>query len=237
MEKVKPKNQAFISNSLIESFIKKGNTTAFKILFYIAKSDIQIGADVMLIKLKTKDLCDYCHIDIKTLHRNIEQMTETSISITDDKSKSYITVLPYASFEHNGNLEIKMFREVLELIKRTKNQFTVIDALNIVKLKSKHSIRMTMLLEYIANFDEHVAKRKYYELEELNLMFGTNYKRMMEFERKVLQGAKEELDSNSKLSFVYDLKYDKEENTVGRAKAVGVTINVVDSNYYQGRLV
>lgn len=229
-------NKCFISNALIESFIKKGNVNAFKILFYIARSDIQIYSDVMLLKINTKDLCDYCKIDIKTLHRNVEQMTETSISITDDKSKSYITVLPHAKFNYSGTLEIKMFKEVLELIKRTKNQFTVIDALQVVKLSSKHSIRMIMLLEYIANFDENVAKRKYYELDELNKMFGTKYKRMGQFEKEVLLKAKEELDNNSKLSFVYDIKYDKEAHTVGRAKAVGVTISVIESNYYKPKL-
>jgi plasmid replication initiation protein len=223
-------NKAFISNQLIESFIKKGNVTAFKILFFIARTDIKVDADVMLLKIDVKTLCDYCKIDVKTLHRNVEQMTETSISITDDRAKSYITVLPWAEFDYNGTLKVKMFREVLELIKKTKNQFTVIDALQIVKLKSKHSIRMTMLLEYIANFDIDVPKRKHYTLDELNLMFGTKYSRLLDFDRKILKPVKEELDNNSKLSFVYDLKYDKETATVGRAKAVGVIIDVINNS-------
>lgn len=233
MQKPKSSDLAFISNSLIESFIKKGNIVGFKILFYLSRCNIEIGADLMLIKLSTKELCDYCKIDIKTLQRNIKQITEMSITVTDEKSMSYITILPYAKFGYGGTLEIKMFREILELIKKTKNQFTVIDTTNVMKLNSKHSVRMIMLLEYIANFDEHIAKRKYYEFEELNLMFGTNYKRMMEFERKILKPIKEELDNNSKLSFVYDIKYDKDENTVGRAKAVGVTINVIDGKNYK----
>lgn len=235
-EKPKTSDLAFISNELIESFIKKGNVVGFKILFYISRCKIEIGADLMLMKLSTKELCDYCKIDIKTLQRNIKQITEMSVTLTDEKSLSYITILPHAKFGYNGTLEIKMFKEILELIKKTKNQFTVIDTINVMKLSSKHSVRMIMLLEYIANFDEFVAKRKYYELEELNLMFGTSYKRLMDFERKILKPVKEELDNNSKLSFVYELKYDKDENTVGRAKAVGVTIYVIESNSYKPKL-
>ncbi len=236
LKKTKPSDLAFISNALIESFIKKGNLVGFKILFYLSRCDIEIGSDLMLIKISTKELCDYCKIDIKTLQRNIKQITEMSITVTDEKSMSYITILPHAKFDYGGTLEIKMFKEILELIKKTKNQFTVIDTVNVMKLSSKHSVRMIMLLEYIANFDEFVAKRKYYELEELNLMFGTSYKRMGQFEKEILLKAKEELDNNSKLSFVYNIKYHKDENTAGRAKAIGVTIDLIERKDYQPKL-
>lgn len=235
----KPSTQpvkAYISNALIESFVKKGNIAAFKILFYIAKSKLEIEGAIMALSIDIKKLCEFCNIDSKTLHRNIKQMTATSISISDNKSESYITVIPYARFDHNGGLEIKMFKEVLELIQRTKNQFTVIDTAQIVKLSSKHSIRMTMLLEHIAGFDEHIAKRKYYTLEELNLMFGTNYKRLKQFEVEILTKTKEELDSSSKLSFEYTIKYDKESATIGRAKAVGITIDVITRQSHQPSL-
>jgi hypothetical protein len=88
---------------------------------------------------------------------------------------------------------------------------------------------MLLLLEMINGFDEHIPKLKRYELEELNLLFGTSYKRLGEFEREVLKKAKEDLGKNSKLSFVYDINYDKEAHTIGRAKAVAVTIHLIDN--------
>lgn len=236
-KKIKDNNLVPISNQLIESFVKKGNVVAFKILFYLAKCEIEIGSDVMLIKINTKQLCDFCNIDIKTLHRNIEQLTETSISIKDEKSTSYITVLPYAKFNYSGTLEIKIFKEILELIQASRNQFTVIDASSVVKLSSKHSIKMIMLLEYISNFSDQIAKRKYYDLDELNLMFGTKYVRMGQFDKAILEPVKIELDGNSKLSFEYEIFYDKLENTVGRAKALGVYLMPITSNHYQGKLL
>ena len=45
----------------------------------------------------------------------------------------------------------------------------------------------------------------------------------------MLKKAKIDLDNNSKISFVYDINYDKEAHTVGRAKAVGVTIHLIDN--------
>ena len=218
-----------IDNQLIEAFVKKGNLPALKILFYIASSDIEITGDYMKFNLDTKDVCDRCNIDIKTLKRNVRQMTETSISITDEKSESYINVLPFVKFRYDGKVTLEMRKEILELIKATKNQFTIINASKIMKLGSKHSVRMLMLLEYIKGFDEHVAKRKHYDLEELNLMFGTKYSKIAEFERKILVPVKEELDATSKLSFVYAVHKDKQTATVGRAKALGVIIDLVQN--------
>lgn len=236
-DKKEVKNLCKIDNQLIEAFIKKGNLPAFKILFYIASSDIKIESDYMKFNLDTNDLCKSCNIDIKTLKRNVKQMSETSISIKDEKSESYINVLPYVKFNYNGKATFEMRKDILKLIKATKNQFTVINSSHVMQLSSKHSVRMLMLIEHISGFDEHVAKRKHYELEELNLMFGTSYKKAYDFERFILAPVKEELDNTSKISFIYEVIKDKPTMTVGRAKAIGFTIDVVKKMSIQGKLI
>lgn len=228
-QKKEPQQLCKIDNQLIEAFVKKGNLPALKILFYIASTEIEIMGEIMKFNLNTKSICERCNIDLKTLKRNVKQMTETSISITDEKSESYMSVIPKAKFNYSGKLEITMLKEVLQLVKATQNQFTIIDASKIMKLTSKHSVRMLMLLEYIKGFDEHVAKRKHYDLEELNLMFGTKYKRIKQFEAEILVPVKEELDATSRLSFVYEVHKDKPTATVGRAKALGVIIDLVQN--------
>lgn len=229
--KVIKSDLAKVSNSLIEAFVKKNNSTALKLIFYIARANIEIleNDGLTTISLDTKDLLNYCNIDIKTLRRNIKQMTETSVSIVDVKSESYITVIPYAKFSYNGNLEIKIFSEIMRLIADVKNRFTIVDVQEVMKLSSKHSIRMVMILEMIEGFSHMVAKRKYYTLEELNLIFGTSYKRMGQFEQEILELVKEELDATSKLSFIYEIKYDKDPSVVGRARAIGVTIDLINN--------
>ena len=229
--KKKKSNIVKIKNDLVESFVKQNNLTALKILFYIAYDCEKIPAgDIIKIKMNTKDICEYCKVDIKTITRNLEQMQKTSISWTDEKSKSFVSVLPKCYIEFGGNIEITMFKEVIQMIVDVKSKYTSVNAEQLMLLKSKHSARMILLLEMMNGFDEHVPKLKRYDLGELNLLFGTNYKRLGEFDREVLKKAKEDLDTNSKLSFVYDIYYDKEAHTVGRAKAVGVTIHLIDNN-------
>ena len=228
---------AKISNSLIESFVKQNNIVALKTLFYISRSNAAVpSAKMATLSLDTSHLCDYCGIDIKTLKRNIKQMTETSINIVDDVSESYVTVIPKARFIKGTNkLEVDIYKEVLDLVWQVERRFTVIDVKSLMNLSSKHSVRMIQLLEMINGFSDTVAKRKIYSLSDLNLMFGTSYVKFSEFERKILSPIKSELDINSKLSFVYQIVFIDNPKGRGRPVADKVQIDLI-RNTPQGSL-
>jgi plasmid replication initiation protein len=227
-----------ISNSLIESFVSKSNLGALKVLFYLSyDSSVKMpNSRVITLKIDSKKLCETCDIDMRTFKRNIQKMQETTITfIKDNEFEQHITVLPSVTYEVGTSIvEIDIYKKVLELVKEVKSKFTVIDITNLMRLKSKHSVKMIQLLSYINGFGENVGKRKTYDLEELNGMFSTNYKNVYEFERKILKPTKEELDSNSKLTFTYRVKF--EEATKGRPKAKGVIIDLVKTNSVQQQL-
>ena len=228
---------AKISNFLIESFVKQNNIVALKTLFYISRSNVAVpSAKMATLSLDTSHLCDYCGIDIKTLKRNIKQMTETSINIVDDVSESYVTVIPKARFIKGTNkLEVDIYKEILELVWQVERRFTVIDVKSLMSLSSKHSVRMIQLLEMINGFSDTSAKRKIYSLSDLNLMFGTNYKRIKQFEAEILLPIKSELDINSKLSFVYQIVFIDNPKGRGRPVADKVQIDLI-RNTPQGSL-
>jgi len=232
-------NTSAISNALVESFVNKNNVVALKILFYISKGKLEPKeTELVHFKIDNKKLCDYCNIDMKTLRRNLKQMTETSITFVESgKYEEFISVIPRVKNVYGGFIEFTMFNKVLKLIQEVENKFTVIDLSNLMKLKSKHSIKMIQLLEMIKGFSENVAKRKYYSLEELNGLFGTNYKKVYEFERRILRSVKEELDQVSNLTFIYSQKMEKEDiSKAGRPKAVGLYIDLIDNKKRQLKL-
>ena len=243
-KKKNPTNIAKISNALVEALVQKNNLGALKVIFYIAKSDIK-RQDSELVKLiiDINHLCADCNIDVKTLKRNITKMQETSITFVEENVfEEHIAILPYFKFSYGGKIEIKIFSKILNLIREVKNRFTIIDVKNLMNLKSKHSVRMILLLEMISGFSENVAKRKHYSLAELNGMFGTNYPRLKEFERKILMPVQKELNEKSKLSFIYEVEFDKEDiSSRGRPKAVGIVLDLIkkeqlDSDREQNRI-
>ncbi len=226
------KNNTSVSNALVESFVNKNNVVALKILFYISKGKLDPQeTELVKFKIDCKNLCSYCNIDMQTLRRNLKQMTETSLTFVEEgKYEEYISVIPKVKNVYGGHIEFSMFNKVLKLIQEVENKFTVIDLTNLMKLKSKHSIKMIQLLEMIQGFSKNVAKRKYYSLEELNGLFGTKYKTLYEFERRILKNTKAELDEVSNLTFTYSKKMDKEDiGTAGRPKAIGLYIELLDN--------
>ena len=66
------------------------------------------------------------------------------------------------------------------------------------------------------------------DLDDFNAFFGTSYKRLIEIERKILKPVQEELNLNSKLTFIYELNYVQID--LGRPKADNITIDVVDNS-------
>ena len=243
MNDSKNKNIAKISNDMLESYIQNTNLTALKILMYIAKSDkvdidlVHTLRDEQIIEttISVKDLLSYTTMDIKTLERNIKKLNETSISFGDKKGKGYMNLLPYAKFGFKGFIDVQIYSAILKLT-HSLTAYSLIDVSTLVALKSPHSVRMLMILERIKNFSVNVSKRKEYTLDVLNNMFDTNYKNIPEFQRRVLEVAKNELDEKSKITFIYETKKDKLLRNVGRAKVVSLTIDLVVRNDYQPSL-
>ena len=127
-------------------------------------------------------------------------------------------------------------------------RYSKIDVKNFIGLKHKHSARMLLLLERIANYKkieiytdpktlkqtkvDVMPKRQHFELDELNKMFGTKYPSYSLFIKKVLKPTKEDLDMNSKISFEYRAIKDRVGDKVksrGRTPIIHITIDVIDN--------
>ena len=156
-------------------------------------------------------------------------MQSTSILFEEEKSNSYLSMIPRCKFDYDNNIYISIFKDVYDLIVNVKTQYTRINAEQLMLLNSKNSVRMLMILHMIDGFDDDVPKLKKYSLETLNNMFGTNIARMGEFDRAILKKAKIDLDTNSILSFEYDIIYDKDSMSAGRPRAIGAVIYLIDN--------
>ena len=78
------------------------------------------------------------------------------------------------------------------------------------------------------------ARKKTYTLEELNLLFGTNYTRFKDFERKILIPVQDEINQESKLTFFYDFNF--EQVGLGRPKIKELVIYLKNNEARQLKL-
>lgn len=227
-----------ISNTFIESAIQNNNVNALKTIYYLASAiegikDLKDLDPIKLISIKfdTREMLKYTNMNLPEVKRNLKAMQQTSITFINEEEQieEGVNLLPYYKFVYGKHtVEVKIFVKIAQLIIDVKRNYSMIDTKSLMKFKCKHTLKMLPILYRISNFSDDVPKRKHYELDELNALFGTNYKKFYDIERYILKLIKEELDAHSKLSFIYETNYDYFD--AGRPKAISITIDVVKNS-------
>jgi len=230
-----------IANNLFLAYIKNNNLVGLKLAILFSGARGQIKYVDNKSKFNVDVLCDLLQINKNQLSTNLKKVTNVHFSFVDDKGNAgYTTPIHSYKYENrNKDIYIEISSEAKSLfteLEKGKYSFNQANAANLMNLKHKHSIRMQLLLEQINNFDKNIGKRKRYTLEQLNGYFGVKYKTYYEFERKIIKPVQEEINSSSKLGFIYQL-IDEAPNGSGRPKIKEIIIDLVNQKNVQGRLL
>ena len=234
--KKKPKVHQKIENTFIENAIKKPNIHALKTLYYLSTVletiDMSKMRDDKIVGLKIdkREMLKFIDTSAPTLVKATKEMQETSITFYDDDGViEGMSLLPRFRLVPNRNIiELDLYVRVAKMIIDVKRNYTLINIKEIAMLKKPHSIRMLSLLNRISSYGKDIPKRKKMTLDELNAFFGVNYKKWNMLEKSILKPVKEELDSISKLSFIYEPNF--EILGRGRPSFKDVTIDVITNN-------
>jgi len=236
LQKNKPLQK--ISNNFINNTIASSNANAVKTIYYLASiiekfDQLEEQADKLLldVTIDTREMLKYTGITLPEIRRNLKAMQETSITFIDEKEgiEEGINLLPLYKFVYGKHqIKISLFTQIAKMIVDVKKNYTFINTKELMKLKSKHSLRLLPLLNTIAGYDKGIDKSKNMTLEELNEFFGTKHRSLYDLENKILIPIKEELDINSKLSFVYEINF--ESLGRGRPRAKNVTIEIIEKD-------
>ncbi len=234
-----------ISNTFIECAIQKNTVGALKTIYYLSgaietiENLYKLEKDTLItIKIDTRDMLKYTEMSLPDIKRNIKSMQQTSVSFIDnsDDTEIGVSLLPYYKFIYGKHIiELKIFVKIAYQIIDVKRNYSMIDIKSLMKFRSKHTLKFLPLLYRISQYSKDVSKRKTFELHEFNSFFGTNYKKFYDIERYILRPVKDELDNNSKISFIYETNYDYFD--AGRPKAISMTIDVIQKKSVQGKLI
>ena len=227
-----------ISNNFIDATIRNNTVGALKTIYYISALIEKIEQfetigelNLLQLNIDTRDMLKFTELALPDIKRNLKAMQGTSITFVNEEleEEEGINLLPYYKFIYGKNkIEIQIFKKIADLIVEVKQNYTMIDTRALMRLKSKHTLKMLPLLMKISNYSSNVGKRKRMDLDDFNSFFGTSYKRLVEIERKILKPVQEELNLNSKLTFIYELNYAQID--LGRPKADNITIDVIDNS-------
>lgn len=234
-KKIKPYQK--ISNTFIANVISNSNASAIKTVYYLSSIlepivlEKHTDTQLISITIDLKQMLQYTDISLNEIKRNIKQMQETSITFVDEGAKTVegMALLPrYHVIAGKNKIEIDLYFRIAKMIVDVKKNYTFINTQTLMNLKNKHSLRLLPVLNRLNQYTDKVAKRKRFELDELNDLFGTNYKNFYDMQRKIIEPVKTELDLNSKLSFVFELNFENLDK--GRPKATNIIIDVIDNS-------
>lgn len=239
----KPKVHSKVSNTFIENAISDSNLSSLKTLYYLStvlsSVDLTKMQDnkIVGIKIDKREMLKFTDLTADTIIKTAKQMQKTAITFYDKEGGiEGMNLLPRYNFVPNKNIvELDLYVRIAKMIVDVKNNYTNINIKDLMLIKNKHSLRLLALLCRISQYDDNVAKRKSFTLDELNLFFGTNLKTWTDIERKIIKPIKEELDSNSKFSFAYQSNFEK----LGRGRPAfrDITIDLIAKNIIQPKLL
>jgi len=240
---IKPKVHQKISNSFIENAISNSNINALKTIYYLSTilqdEDLKEKdpKSLMTIRINKREMLKFTESSASGIVKTIDQLQKTNITFLDEENELHegMSLLPYYGFLANKNIvEIKLFVRVASLIIDVKRKYTNINIKDLMKLKSPHTLRFLAMLNRISQYDENIPKRKSLTLDELNLFFGTKYKKWNSIEAKILNPIQNELNNISDLSFIYESNF--EALGRGRPKFKDVTIDLINNKKRQPKL-
>jgi plasmid replication initiation protein len=236
----KPKVHQNIANTFIENAITKSNLSALKTIYYLStileKVDMERMKDdkIVGIIIDKREMLKYTEMSAPSVYKIVRSMQETSITFVDpeDGVIEGMALLPRYKFIPNKNtVELDLYVRIAKMIVDVKKNYTLMNTKEIMKLKKPHSVRMLGLLNMISGYKDQegnpLPKRKRMDLQALNDFFGVNLKSWGEIERSILKPVKEELDSHSTKSFIYESNY--ESLGIGRPSFKDVTIDLIDN--------
>ena len=182
-----------ISNDFLINTIEKNNPSTLKTLFYIAIVLKNLGLeeykddDLVDIEIDKEKMQEYTMLSNDTLRRNIKQMQKTSITFKNEKEETVtgVSLIPRYKIQFGKNkIQLKIFAQIARMIIDVEKNYTFMNVKNVMKLDSKHSIRMLGLLN---NIDTHSIKaddKKTLEQiqKNLDLIKDDNYKDYVEKE-------------------------------------------------------
>lgn len=208
------------SNELIRKFKAEMNTPQFKITLYLISKAYTLD-NTLEYTFDIQDFCRCCGLDdtsggnYKRLKREIRKLSDKSEWVEvwgDPDTEVLVRLVSKAWFNaRSGKVRIRLDEDIkpyiLELRKNWERKgelYTQFALLYTLPMKSLYSIRLYELLKSWADATLSETEGHYWEIDQLQALLGSEYKRYPDFRRKVIEQALTEINKYSDISVQYE---------------------------------
>ncbi len=205
-----------------------------KLLLYVVAMLKEDGENFIKgSKIYVKDFISLLGITGHNKYERVALMTESLLEkrLVIRTKESLTQMNWFTTFKYiwkDGSVKVRMNPDIIEYFIDLKNHFVKYKLSNILTLKSVYSIRIYELMK------QNLWKKTVtYSLEELKDILGVEeieYKRSVDFKRRVLDPAFEEINGKTDIKFIFteirrgrtvtDIKFEITENTTVKSESL-----------------
>jgi len=196
------------ANKLIEASYRL-NISEQRVLALLVTQIHPDDEELKPYRFKVADLAALIETKNNKAYREVQELTlsliKKGLQIREPDRLVQMSWLSSATYyDGKGAVEMKFAPEMKPYLIQLQERFTTYKLANIVKLRSRYSVRLYELLKQY----ETLGKRSF-ELAELRIILGMTdgeLQRWQDFRRKVLEVAQRELPKKTDLGFSYNVR-------------------------------
>lgn len=215
-------------NALIQKARYSLTVNQQKLISYVISLIKPTDKDFKKYEISVSDFCMICGIDrnhfYKDLKNIIDNLDDKSFWVeTKDKVFKFRWFSEVEYFPQQGKVNVMLNSNIKPyLIDLTKN-FTSYELLNVLPLRSKYAIRLYEILKSYT-YDKFNPNFKIFDLEELKTLLDASTYVYRDFNKRILDKTKEEINKYT------DLKIDYEAIKTGR-KVVAIKYTIEEKQF------
>ncbi len=221
-----------VHNNLIEAqykFSKEQQLILLQVAKTLQERDIYSNKmQDVTVKYSARELADKIGVvDLRHLRGVVKSLQRCIMSFKnfEENWEMDVNIFSRGQYFAGGEIEIRLDEYMIQFFKELNDNFTKLNIKEMVRLKSKYSIRIYELARKLQFIKKPHKKEIVYTIEEFQKMVGSNYKTWQDLERKVLIPAKKEINSSTHIYIDYEpIKKYKKGQTKGRKGVLEVKI-------------
>lgn len=217
------------SNELIEARYKL-SLAEQRLVILLASEISPDDEDFKSYEIRVSDFAkmfglENCKAMYTEVQKSAKELVSKRLDLSKDGKEIYTTWLSYVEYvDGSGVVHLEFHSSLKPYFLQLKSHYTQYQLNHVIDFKSSYSMRLYELLKMDAfKANKHGQFEKYFEIEELRLLFGIEkkeYRLFADFKRKTIEPAVSEISDKTDL-IINDVKYGK----TGR-KITNITFSV-----------
>lgn len=207
-EKLHKERDALVvkSNILLKDVRYKLTATEQKIIIYLISKILKDDKDFKHIRMGIRDYCNLANIKhggqtYKQVKESIETLSDKSWWIKHERGQRLFRWIDTADLEHEGYVDIVLSESLRPYLLELRESFTKYELINVLVLKSKHSIRLYELFR--SNLFLHVWTVSLEELKDI-LELTDKYSEYKDLRRYVIDPSLKEINKFTDINVTYE---------------------------------